>query len=85
MKECMGLAKVFQDQENKRRDDRDNDGKDHENHNAGGAFQDPSKTVHTIFGGLAASKNKRDKKLTSRRVLVVRGIDTIADPRYIPW
>ena len=30
-----------------------------------GAFQDPSKTVHTIFGGLATSENKRDKKLTS--------------------
>jgi hypothetical protein len=32
----------------------------------GGAFQDPSKSVHMIFGGLAASENRRDMKLTSR-------------------
>ena len=51
----------------------------------GDAFQDPSKTVHTIFRGLAASKNKRDKKLTSRQVLSIRGINTITDPRYLPW
>ena len=51
----------------------------------GDTFQDPSKTVHTIFRGLAASKNKRDKKLTSRQVLSIRGINTITDPRYLPW
>ena len=34
--------------------------------NTGGAFQDPSKTIHMIFGGLATSENKHDKKLTSR-------------------
>ena len=49
----------------------------------GGAFQDPSKTIHTIFGGLVASENKRDKKLTYRRVLSIKGINTIAYPRYL--
>ena len=84
MRECMGLANIFQEQADKRRTDDNNGGKDPEPPNVGDAFQDPSKTVHTIFGGLATSKIKRNKKLTSRRVLSVRGIYTIADPRYIP-
>ena len=62
----MGLAKVFQDQENRRRDYHDNNSKDREPPNMGGAFQDPIKTVHRIFGGLAASKNRHNKKLTSQ-------------------
>jgi hypothetical protein len=33
---------------------------------AGNAFQDANKTISTIFGGIAASENKRDQKLTAR-------------------
>ena len=61
----MGLANIFQEQADKKRVDDNNGGKDREPPNTGGAFQDPSKTIHTIFEGLAASENKRDKKLTS--------------------
>jgi hypothetical protein len=40
--------------------------------------------VATIFGGLAASKNRRDYKFTARWVLAVNTSDTITDPRYRP-
>ena len=53
MRECMGLAMALLEEQNKKRDDRDDDtGKDRElPRDAGGAFQDPSKTIHMIFGG----------------------------------
>ena len=40
--------------------------------------------VATIFGGLAATESRRDRKLTAHRVLVVNAEDTIADPSYHP-
>ena len=76
----MGLANIFQEQADKKHADDNNGGKDHEPPNTGGAFQDPSKTIHMIFGGLATSENKHDKKLTSRRVLSVRGINIHCRP-----
>ena len=62
----MGLAKALLDEQNKKHDDRDDDvGKDREPPgDAGGAFQEPSKTIHTIFGGRAATENRHDQKLT---------------------
>ena len=58
----MGLAKPLLEEQNKKRDDHDDDaGKDHEPpRDAGSAFQDPSKTVHMIFEGRVASKNRHD-------------------------
>ena len=49
------------------------------------AFQDHDKVVTTIFGGLAAAENIRDRKLTAHRVLTVNAEDTIANPSYRPW
>ena len=41
--------------------------------------------VATIFGGLAATKSRRDQKLTASRVLAVNTEDAIANPSYRPW
>lgn len=62
MMECMVLAKALLDEQNKKHDDHDDGvGKDCEPPwDAGSAFQELSKTVHTIFGGRAATKNRHD-------------------------
>ncbi|XP_066341615.1 uncharacterized protein [Miscanthus floridulus] len=83
-------AKAYRDEENKtakKRNAREDDSRKDPEHpkDANTAFQDPSKTVGTIFGGAAASKNKRKQKLTTRQVLSVSNNDTIADPRYLNW
>ena len=87
MRECMGLAKALLDEQNKKRDDHNDDtGKDCEPlMDASGAFQEPNMTVHTIFGGRAATKNRRDQKLIGWRVLAVKATSTITGPRYLPW
>ena len=41
--------------------------------------------VATIFGGLASTKSRRERKLTAQRVLAVTSEDTTANPRYRPW
>ena len=41
--------------------------------------------VATIFGGLAATENIRDRKLTAHRVLAINAKDVIANPSYRPW
>ena len=41
--------------------------------------------VTTIFGGLATTENRRDRKLTACRVLAVNSDDAITDPSYRPW
>jgi len=41
--------------------------------------------VATIFGGLAIVESRRDRKLTTHRVLAVNTEDAIADPSYLPW
>ena len=44
----------------------------------------PLKTVTSIFGGRAASEDKREQKLVARRVMVVTSYDDpIADPKYL--
>ena len=39
----------------------------------------------TIFGGLTSAESKREKKLTTRRVLAVNADDTTTNPSYRPW
>ena len=41
--------------------------------------------VATIFGGLAATESRRDRKLTARWVLTVNAEDAVANPSYRPW
>ena len=41
--------------------------------------------VATIFGGLASTESRRERKLTARRVLVVNAEATAANPNYCPW
>ena len=41
--------------------------------------------IATIFGGLATTESRRDRKLTARRVLAINVEDVIANPSYRPW
>ena len=41
--------------------------------------------VATIFGGLASTESRRERKLTARRVLAVTTEDAAANPSYHPW
>ena len=41
--------------------------------------------VATIFGGLASTKSRRERKLAARRVLAVASKETTADPSFRPW
>ena len=42
-------------------------------------------TVATIFKGYAASKSKRQQKLTARQVMSITKYDTVVDPKYLDW
>ena len=54
--------------------------------NKGPTYQDPTKTVATIFGRRAVSKDMWEQKLVTRRVLSVATYDgPIADPKYLDW
>ena len=54
MKDCLGLAKEFQD---KKLDDDTNGGGRRPPGNNNNAFQDHDKVVATIFGGLATAES----------------------------
>ena len=41
--------------------------------------------VATIFGDLASTESRRERKLAARRVLSVTTEDTTANPSYRPW
>ena len=41
--------------------------------------------VATIFGGLASTESRRERKLAARRVLAVTSEETTANPSYRPW
>ena len=41
--------------------------------------------VAAIFEGLAAAESRRDRKLTTRRVLAVNAEDAITNLSYRPW
>jgi len=84
MKDCLGLAKEFQD---KKHDDDANGGNGGHRPPGGNnnAFQDHDKVVATIFRGLASNESRREWKLTARRVLAVTSEETTANPSYRPW
>jgi hypothetical protein len=71
MRQCYGLTRAYRAEDNKRMkrwdDHEDDPSKDPEHpRDTNNSFQDPSKTVSTIFGGVAASENKRKQKLLAR-------------------
>ena len=41
--------------------------------------------VATIFGGLASTESRRERKLASRRVLSITTEDATTNPSYRPW
>ena len=41
--------------------------------------------VATIFGGLASTESRRERKLAARWVLAVTMEDVVANPSYRPW
>ena len=41
--------------------------------------------VAAIFGGLASTESRRERKLVARRVLIVTTKDVAANPSYRPW
>ena len=54
--------------------------------NKGPTYLDPTKTIATIFGGRAASEDKREQKDVARHVMSVATYDgPIADPKYFNW
>ena len=90
MGECKGLNMAFQAEDAKRpwrEDDETEDGQ------CGGrekitvhVYQDPTKTIASIFGGRAASEDKQEQKLIAQRVMFVASYDDpIADPKYLDW
>jgi hypothetical protein len=87
MRECRGLKTAFGGEPSKkprRYDDADdNQGGDRDK---GPAFQEPSKTITTIFGGCATHEDKRDHKLVAQRIKTAATYDgPIADPKFLPW
>ena len=65
MKDCIGLAREFQD---KRLDDNGNNGTGGRRPpgNNNNAFQDHDKVVATIFGGLTSTESQRERKLAAQ-------------------
>ena len=84
IKDCLGLAKEFQD---KKLDDDTNDEARGRRPPRGNnnAFQDHDKVVATIFRDLTSIKSRREWKLAARWVLTVTTEDTAANPSYRPW
>ena len=84
MKDCLGLAKEFQD---KKLDDDANGGNGGRRPPGGNnnAFQDHDKVVTNIFRGLASMESRRERKLAARRVLAVASEETTTNPSYRPW
>ena len=83
MKDCLGLAKEFQ--EKKYNDDNGGNGGRRPPGDNNNAFQDHDKVVATIFGGFTSNKSRREWKLAARRVLAVVSEETTANPSYRPW
>ena len=90
MRECRGLKTALGGESSKkprRDDDETEDGQGGERgKKKGPTYQDPTKTVATIFGGRAVSKDKWEQKLVARCVMSVATYDgPIADPKYLDW
>ena len=90
MDERKGLNKAFHEEDRKRsrcKDDKTDDGQE-EDHgkDTRPAYQDPSKTITSIFSGKAATETKREQKLTVRQIMSITTYDdTIAHPKYLDW
>jgi hypothetical protein len=64
-------------------EEKGDDGKDKNPHHS---YQNPDRTVQTIFGGRVATETGRQRKLTARAVMVVtKTDDKIADVRVSDW
>lgn len=87
MHECRGLKIAFGGETSKKSrcndDNDDNQGRDQDKRLV---YQEPSKTITTIFGGRAISKDKWEQKLVARCVMSVTAYDSpIANPKFLPW
>jgi hypothetical protein len=62
------------------------DGDDEQDRNPRHQYVNPTKTVHSIFGGKVSLESKRERKLLKRTCLsVVNTDDLISDPRLPAW
>jgi hypothetical protein len=69
-----------------RRRDGDDDDDDEQDRNPRHQYVNPTKTVHSIFGGKVSLESKRECKLLKRACLsVVNTDDLISDPRLPVW
>ena len=90
MRECRGLKTALGGVTSKKpwRDDYETkDGQGRERgKNKGPTYQDPTKTVASIFGGSAISEDKREQKLVAQHDMSVATYDgPIADSKYLDW
>ncbi|XP_066373464.1 uncharacterized protein [Miscanthus floridulus] len=90
MRECRGLKTALGGITSKKPwcdDDETEDGQGGERgKNKGPTYQDPTKTVATIFGERAVSEDKREHKLIAQRIMSITTYDgPIADPKYLDW
>lgn len=79
MGQCKGLNKTFckEDRKRLRRKDDETDDSREEDHGKDTCptYQDPTKTVTSIFGGKATTETKREQKLTARQIMSVTTYD----------
>jgi hypothetical protein len=68
------------------RRDGDDDDDDKQDRNPRHQYVNPTKTIHSIFGGKVSLESKRERKLLKRACLsVVDTDDLISDPRLPAW
>jgi hypothetical protein len=66
--------------------DDDDDNVDTQDRNSRHQYVNPTKTVHSIFGGKVSLESKREHKLLKRACLsVINTDDLISDPRLSAW
>jgi hypothetical protein len=68
------------------RRDGDDDDDDEHDRNPCHQYVNPTKTVHSIFGGKVSLESKRERKLLKQACLsVINTDDLISDPRLLAW
>jgi hypothetical protein len=66
--------------------DGDDDDDDEQDRNPRHQYVNPTKTVHSIFGGKVSLESKREHKLLKQACLnIVNADDLISDPRLSAW
>ena len=90
MRECRGLKTALAGESSKKPQHNDYETEDgqggEQGKNKGPTYQDPTKTVATIFGGKAVSEDKQEQKLVAQHVMSVATYDNpVADPKYLDW